>query len=385
MKHKIILIVTGILLFSACVFSSKLFKSNELSLDEKEKTKQIVRENTLSMMIEQTAGAGNYKMETRISWPTDGYKFNEILSKCENGGILGWDSEKGVVTMTGNMSDKCYVYFDKVPPNDVSDVCSGGETLSGCVITLSQESSPSYTNIYYHNSSLTNGAGDNSYRYAGASSTVNNYVCFGSDTETCPTDNLYRIIGVFGDQVKLIKSTSIGSMVWVYDNINIWSTSSLNSYLNGTYLVTFSETWKAKIATTTWKVGGNTLANIRDAVPKTAYANEITNSASSTTYSSKIGLMYISDYGFAASSTAWSTTLYSYNSYTSVNWMYLGSTEWTISRRSDNSSEVFYVSWGQVGNEETFYTFEVRPVFYLASSATYSSGMGTSDNPYRLG
>ena len=52
--------------------------------------------------------------------------------------------------------------------------------------------------IYYHDATLTNGAGDNSYRYAGASSDVNNYVCFGSTQSPCPADNLYRIIGVFG-------------------------------------------------------------------------------------------------------------------------------------------------------------------------------------------
>lgn len=56
------------------------------------------------------------------------------------------------------------------------------------------------------------GAGDNSYRYAGAN--PNNFVCFGSTTSPCPTDNLYRIIGVLEDNyhgvsgkqlVKLIK------------------------------------------------------------------------------------------------------------------------------------------------------------------------------------
>ena len=65
-------------------------------------------------------------------------------------------------------------------------------------------------NIYYHDANLTNGAGDNSYRFAGASGEVNNYVCFGSTTP-CPENNLYRIIGVFGDKVKLIKSTSVGN------------------------------------------------------------------------------------------------------------------------------------------------------------------------------
>ena len=58
--------------------------------------------------------------------------------------------------------------------------------------------------LYYHDADLANGAQDNSYRYSGAN--PNNYVCFGSDEETCPIDNLYRIIGVFGDEVKLIKA-----------------------------------------------------------------------------------------------------------------------------------------------------------------------------------
>lgn len=34
-------------------------------------------------------------------------------------------------------------------------------------------------------------------------------MCFGSNEKPCPYDNLYRIIGVFDDKVKLIKSTFI--------------------------------------------------------------------------------------------------------------------------------------------------------------------------------
>ena len=51
--------------------------------------------------------------------------------------------------------------------------------------------------IYYHTSSLANSARDNSYRYSGVN--PNNYVCFGSTASTCPSDSLYRIIGVFGN------------------------------------------------------------------------------------------------------------------------------------------------------------------------------------------
>ena len=47
-------------------------------------------------------------------------------------------------------------------------------------------------------------AGDYSYRYAGAN--PNNYVCFGSVINPCLDECLYRIIGVFNEQVKLIKA-----------------------------------------------------------------------------------------------------------------------------------------------------------------------------------
>lgn len=80
---------------------------------EEENKKQIKNENTISMMLETEAGSGNYEMTTASSWPTEGYFFNPELSKCENGGELSWDDTNKTVLMSGNTSDKCYVYFDK--------------------------------------------------------------------------------------------------------------------------------------------------------------------------------------------------------------------------------------------------------------------------------
>src|SRR5699024_4193018 len=61
--------------------------------------------------------------------------------------------------------------------------------------------------LYYHDADLANGAQDNSYRYSGAN--PNNYVCFGATGADCQdANNQYRIIGVFNNQVKLIKATS---------------------------------------------------------------------------------------------------------------------------------------------------------------------------------
>ena len=279
-------------------------------------------------------------------------------------------------------------------------------------------------NIYYHDSSLTNGAGDSSYRYSGAN--PNNYVCFGSNESTCPTDNLYRIIGVFGNNVKLIKydygttdelgtdgdysktykewgmdSTYKGTYgdgerigVYYWNNTtqkNTWSESLLNkTNLNTNFINNIGEEWANKIATTTWKVGGNTYSNIYSKTPSVVYQNEIVNPVTTNTtdnateYTAKIGLMYVSDYGFAAEPSAWTLTMGNYNNTTatSTNWMYMGLYEWTISRRADRSNLAFYVYIdGYVGNNLVYVGSAVRPSFNLESSITYVSGSGSASDP----
>ena len=234
--------------------------------------------------------------------------------------------------------------------------------------------------LYYHNSTLTNGAGDNSYRYAGASDSVNNYICLGSDTTTCPDANLFRIIGVFGDQTKVIRAKSVGNQKWDTNDSNTWSSSSLNAYLNGEYLTSLG-TLADKIATTTWKVGGGSATYLYD-VPTTAYQYEVGSSASTTTYDAKIGLMYVSDYGFAADQSGWTTKLDSYGSNSSKNWMYMGMHEWTISRISDVTYDAFYVdSAGDVDGNGVLLNNVARPSFNLESSVKYVSGSGSMSDP----
>ena len=246
--------------------------------------------------------------------------------------------------------------------------------------------------IYYHSATLTTGAGDDSYRYAGASDSVNNYICLGSDEATCPEANLFRIIGVFGDQVKVISKKSFSSQQWNSSTSSTWSSSSLNTYLNGTYLTSLG-TLAEKIATTTWKVGGGTYENISDTVPKKAYQYEVGSSASTTTYDAKIGLMYVSDYYYSASSSAWtlvgyysSSSFRDYRAATDVNWLYSNNSYWTISRTSGlNTSNAFFIhSQGYVYYTGVTSSYSFRPTFSLLSSVTYASGSGTSSDPIRI-
>ena len=309
----------------------------------------------------------------------------------------------------------------------LSDVCTSGNNLATCITTLSNKSEPSIVNIYHHDSSLANGARDNSYRYAGAN--PNNFVCFGTTESPCPTDNLYRIIGVINDKVKLIKydymttdelgtdgdysqtykewgmdstykgtygdGERIGVYYWNYkatgSATNTWSTSLLNkTNLNTNFINYLGTTWANKIATVTWKVGGNTWANIGTKTSSVAYTNEITNPVTTnttdnaTTYSAKIGLMYVSDYGFAASPDAWTLTMSSYNNTTATNnnWMYMGLYEWTISRNAGYSDYAFFVNLDGDVNFSRVNDFSgVRASFNLESSVSYVSGSGSMSDP----
>ena len=370
-KKYIIFSIVTLLLLIAFVTSFNYFKTSNNYVEDSVNNQTKITKG-ISMNLEQTAGAGDYKIVTQSNWPTEGYKFNAELSKCENGGKISWDDTKKAVIVSGNLLDRCYVYFDKI-------------------LTLAEYVKSQYTGtqgdnaLYYHNSTLTNGAGDNSYRYAGASDSVNNYICLGSDATTCPDANLFRIIGVFGDKTKVIRAKSVGDKAWHSSTSadNTWSSSSINTYLNGTYLTSLG-TLADKIASTTWKVGGGSSTYLYD-VPTTAYQYEVGSSASTTTYEAKIGLMYASDYGFAASSSAWTTQLSSYSSNTSKNWLYLGSYEWTISRNSDYAGYAFTVnSAGRVSYTTVSRSFAVRPSFNLLSSVKYVSGSGSMSDPVRV-
>ena len=440
-KYRIILYTS---IFLLCVVASIILvvkKSNSV-YEEESKPKVVKHKSMLSMNLEQTAGSGDYKTVTQSSWPTEGYKFNAELSKCENGSTLSWDDTKKAVIMQGNVSDKCYVYFDIWIPS-IADYCTSGTDLATCVKNFGDQG-PSVSNIYIHNSSLTNGAGDNSYRYAGAN--PNNFVCFGSDASPCPIDNLYRIIGVFGENyhgangkqlVKLIKydymttdelgtdgdysqtykewgmdstykgtygdGERIGVYYWNYkatgSATNTWSTSLLNkTNLNTNFINNIGTTWANKIATVTWKVGGNTWANIGTKTSSVAYTNEITNPVTTnttdnaTTYSAKIGLMYVSDYGYSVQKNYWGEILFNYNGISIdgplrlLNWMYMGATEWTISPDTTATYDVFAIYYdGRIINQTVDdLTYNFRPVFFLNSSVSYVSGTGTQSDPIRI-
>ena len=428
-KYKIIILVCIFTLLG--IFIGRVIKENNV-YKENENNQIKKHVDTISMMLEKDIKSGNYEMTTRETWPTEGYVFNSTLSKCENGGELSWDDENKKVLMSGNVSDKCYVYFDKYIPK-ISDVCSSNENLASCVKKFGDKGSV-ISNIYLHNSSLENSAKDNSYRYFGAN--PDNYVCFGSTEEVCPYNNLYRIIGVFGNQVKLIKydyatSSELGTdgdyaglykdnhfvedngdwyfgnnyeniavYYWNYkndtsinggDGSNDWNTSLLNkTNLNTNFINYIGKNWSGKIATTKWQIGGNTWETMGHSTPYNVYDKEILNPIESVLYEAKIGLPYMSDFFYTAEQKYWTELVRDdinntndYRKFEKELWINLGLIEWSITPDKTHEAIVFqyrqvfsgtYVNGGRL----------IRPTFYLDATVNYSSGDGSKSNPIRI-
>ena len=309
------------------------------------------------------------------------YTFNNLNSKYNYNVIVFAED------VNGSYSNKYTVNFTTK---------SGNLLLSEYIKSLYIEQGNK--GLFYHISSLENSARDNSYRFAGKN--PNNYVCFGSDASTCPSDNLYRIIGLFNNETKLIKYSYAGTNLlgangsfrtgnyYYWNNItnnNVWSESNLNTVnLNTNYLRNIGNTWNQKISNHNWYVNGHTSWN--------STAKEFLDSESrGRTYDAKIGLMYVSDYGFAADQSWWDRDVYDYENSSSSNWMYTGTNKWTITPQSGSTTSVFninnygFASTNGVNSDSTNYNnLVVYPVFYLNSKVEYVSGSGTSSDPIRI-
>ena len=303
-------------------------------------------------------------------------------------------------------------------------MCAEGDNLNNCVTRLSDLFGSDETLIYHHNGTLENGIDDGSYRYAGASDKVNNFVCFGSDEEKCPNNNLYRIIGVIDGKVKLIKydyatkedlgedgayaglkdisdcykgeqTESIASYHWdrgiyQYENTT-WNSSYLNTInLNTNYLNTFLSKWQNLILVTDWNIGaGNVFSDFQKPV-KIVYQNEILNPKFLETIQSKIGLVYETDYGLSAWNEAWGFSVHAYGSVDVYpkNWMYMGMTEWILTSFVSSSDNLIFsiaiTEHAGIGSDYPNFNLAVRPVFFLVDNSFYSLGNGTKENPIRI-
>ena len=271
----------------------------------------------------------------------------------------------------------------------------GTDTL--IALTDNKDNSGLYRITHQKDSTLQIGNDKNitEYRYRGAS--PKNYVTFNNE--------VWRIIGVFPtddgtgkieNRIKIIKDQSIGNKYWDTSGSNNWARpATLNTELNTTYLNSLDSTSKSMIGNTKYYLGGyNDTPKIQKDVMY-QYERKINgstyyNGTNPNSFIGKLGLMYASDYGYAASDEC-TQNLFDYDNATckNNNWLYnIKVSEWILPQNASNSNNAFYVSsvgnagiYGNVSNVQ----LAVRPVLYLTSSAQITGGNGTSSSPYTLG
>ena len=269
----------------------------------------------------------------------------------------------------------------------------GTDTL--IALTDNKDNSGLYTITHPADSTLQIGATEDitEYRYQGAS--PKNYVTFNNET--------WRILGVFPtddgtgnieNRVKLIRNESIGSKKWNTSDSDDWTTSSLKTELNTTYLNGLNDD-KNMIGDAKYYLdyGGSTKDSYYKS-ERNSIKNINTNSPIS--WIGKIGLMYASDYGYAITNGVCDRELYALDpDCNQHNWIYSeNTTMWLINPMGEDSADSFCAaivdggtipSQGTVLQEVKQYSYLVVPTLYLNSLVKIIGGTGTSTDPYTLG
>ena len=279
------------------------------------------------------------------------------------------------------------------------------------------------------------------YRYYGPS--PDNYICLDMEGQsTCPDKHLYRIIGSIYEEkentnrIKVIKATPLTDgttkgFSWDYTSSgsysNIWATITSGNYSNS--LTSGSQLMKLLNSGAWWNGTSGSYYNFSSKATNVDFTNyKLSDKAKSYISTSRyylggystsyittnemygyergtrrkdgnrplywdgyVGLMYASDYGYAAGNSCVNgTRLLDYEVECRNNdWLYISNTDqWLMVPNSINFGLVFYVgSSGYIYDSSDFGIYidrSVRPVFYLTPSASITSGTGTLTDPYIL-
>ena len=275
------------------------------------------------------------------------------------------------------------------------------------------------------------------YRYYGPS--PNNYICLDMEGgSTCPDKHLYRIIGSIYEEkentnrIKLIKATPLtdgttSAFSWDYTSSgsysNIWATITSGNYSNS--LTSGSQLMKLLNSGAWWNGTSGSYYNASTTVTTVNFTNyKLSDKAKSYITTSRyylgeynsetpitnkmygyergtlrydsnrplywdgmVGIMYPSDYGYAAGNTCViGTKLYDYDGgCMNKDWLYISNTyQWLMPPYSGNSNRAFRVdSSGFInGTINVNGVYSVRPVFFLISSTLITGGTGTESDPY---
>ena len=356
---------------------------------------------------------------------------------------------KASISSTGSLTTQNINIIGKFYNLNVSQESIGGKAFTGKIYVTNNScktseipTTPITTLMVANNTDIFN---ENGIRYEGVD--PNNYICLDNNTSgACSSSSLlFRIIGLFDEDTssdgtsssgtkKLLKIIDINNYggtsgkVWNSAGTNNWSTASLKTELNETYLTTLLRTSNVNsklssgIANVKWHLGGASSSNYKTLTAKGIYTEERNTSAiysgNPSSIYAKVGLMYPSDYGYATlggtttnKSSCRSKALFiwtnsSYSDCKNNDWLFTSQVvswgsnkiEWLLSPYSSYSYTAAYLysigyvdlngDYGLDGNNSVSDNkFAVRPTFYLDSSILkiVGRGDGTKDNAYRIG
>ena len=200
MKKKNVVIFSVLLIVSVLIYICipKTKKEEEIN-----KTKPNVNTNGfLTLMLEQDDGT--YEESSSSIWPTAGYIYNDILSKCENGGKLIWNNELKTITLKTDKTDKCYVYFDKYTNPIVNNIIITDTAANSISISVSASGGTNSVATYYY--SINNGEF--------TSSTSNTYTFSGLSPESTYTIKVYTTdSNGISSNIFMISATTLNNLI----------------------------------------------------------------------------------------------------------------------------------------------------------------------------
>ena len=346
-------------------------------------------------------------------FPTkDNNLYYNVITTCDNADTY-WDYDNWEMVVSNlSKSSKCKVSFTSNTKSKAYDK----------IISL-WNNTDGTNNIFKETHTFDDNTTYTEYRYEGTDTEVNNYVWFNNE--------LWRIIGAFpggtpttsatslgnrapstNNTVKIIRNDVIGSFAWDKDNTNNWTTAELNTnILNNLYLnsstgtCNFYSTDVTKpcsftknglknvldyIETATWNLGGSDASNA-ETMYKTERGTTVKTSGTPIVTTAKVGLMYVSDYGYSVKNSSCnhsSKSLYDYDATACGGnaWMLKNGNEWTVSPDSSYASGVFTIlDRAFVSSSNAIYGYGVRPVLYLNSNVYITGGDGSINNPFQVG
>ncbi len=358
------------------------------------KEEEVVR-TTVGEFIHGDVIIGAYidgEYSKTIPGKNDGYIVEKIV--CDNDATASWDNDSwGIIVTNLTKRTKCNIYFE-TKKNSVNDVINEA--------------------INTNTSMFASDDADKNVRYIGAN--PSNYIyfnCSDYNNQSDSTCEKWRIIGVFNNVtksdgtkenlVKIIRDESIGNIAWDSNNVNDWSTATLQQNLNsGTYYTTTlkNDTTRNAIEEVVWNLGGTEAYDTSTA--SMFYVSErgtTVYTGRPTTWTGKVGLMYPSDYGYATSggttkdrASCLAKELFNWNSSDfsdckENDYLFNRSYQWTLAPLSGYVDLVFTVNLnGEGGGNPAIanYAYAVRPALYLKSNIQVDNGTGEKNNPYTL-